>query len=279
MTASRNVKNRSARFALATSGLIAAMVVASPTDAATLVDASFVSTLNSGASVDTTGADIVDWGYFVDGSSAINGSNSNAAFNTLSGTNYLSGGGSMAVTTTAITSSSNLDADKKHTFTFTDGNSPTSGTGVATGSAFGSWGSSETGSLNFNFTDLGLGTHIITLYVGHRLGGGSNGDTRVFDMDYSWTASDGNVTGTVRSNDLGTVGGTSEGNVVNSVFTLEIENTVDALADLALTWDSVSGDAGEGFISGYTVETIPEPGSLALMALGGLLIALRRRRD
>jgi len=40
--------------------------------------------------------------------------------------------------------------------------------------------------------------------------------------------------------------------------------------------DSLTGDTNN-WLSGYSLQVVPEPSSLALLGLGGLLIARRRR--
>lgn len=247
------------------------------TQAATIIgSATFVSSF-TGSTIDITNMpNVVDWGYLDHGSINPFAVATTYNFSALTGANYdaTSGIGAVTVTNNSVATAS-TQTSTSNTFTYSGGNSPASGTDTSIGSQFGSMAAVENNAVAFDFSNLGLGQHTVTLYVGHRLT--SNNDTRVFNMDYSWFASDGNVTGSVQSNDLGNTGASLS--TILSAFQITVNNTVDANADLKLNWDSVSGGAGNAIIAGYTVQTIavPEP-SAALLGGLGLLALLRRRR-
>lgn len=254
-----------------------ALLIAANLHAATIVGSPSFQSSFSGSSIDvTTMSNVVDWGYLDHGSINPFAAATTYNFTALTGANYdaTSGIGAVTVTNNSVATAS-TQTTTSNTFIYSGGNSPASGTDTSIGGQFGSMASAENNAVTFDFNNLGLGQHTITLYLGHRLTSGN--DTRVFNMDYSWFASDGNVTGNVQSNDLGATGASNS--TILSAFQITVNNTIDADADLRLDWDSVSGGAGNAIIAGYTVQTIaiPEP-SAALLGLLGLLVILRRRR-
>jgi hypothetical protein len=225
--------------------------------AATLATSTFTSVgVSSPQNVDVTGSTVVDWGYYEKSIQLI----SNLTF---TNTKASSGIGAVTVTPGAI-GNANSDATNTRTITFDDGSSPTAGTDVVMGARFGGWAPNEDNAATFTFNDLGAGTHTVSVFVSH------SENNRIFDMDYTVTATDGGLSGTTESNlvSLGELQSTYE-----IVF-----STTDASADLELVWNSISGGTGTGFIGGYVVETVPEPSSTALLGLGGLALMLRRRR-
>lgn len=239
--------------------------------AATLVSSTFVSGTTP-STVVTTGSTVVDWGYLAGGSTAF-GTTGTSNFTALNGANYDATPGIGAVTFAPGTvSSGNSAGVTQPTFTFSGGNSPATGTNINAGAWVSSFASNETNGMTLNFNDLGIGTHTVSVYVGHRLTSGTV--PRVFSMDYSLAASDGNVTGNTSSNSVA-AGPT----VIYSVYQLKVDNAADASADLSLVWNSVSGDSGQGYFAGYTIETVAIPeSSSALLGGIGALVLLRRRR-
>lgn len=85
---------------------------------------------------------------------------------------------------------------------------------------------------------------------------------------------------TAGGNDLGTLSLPGDGPDNDRLVIQEvtIDNTNSTYSAIHFNY-SASGDAGRGRFSGVIVDgVVPEPGSLALLGLGGLLIAARRRR-
>jgi hypothetical protein len=142
--------------------------------------------------------------------------------------------------------------------------------GNAAHGSYGSLSAAENNAWTMTFNDLGIGTHTITLYMGH------TADNRSFRMNYS--LADGGVTsGSTTSGAISGLGSTLAFST-GDAFTYSIEvETLTATGDLSLTFDSLSGSSGGALFSGYTVETVPEP-SAALLGSLGLLALLRRRR-
>ncbi len=217
---------------------------------ATMVgSATFNSVLDAGTTINvTTMPNLNQWGYLDAGGLTTFDVGVTYAFSALPGANYdaTPGSGTVTVTNGAVSTSAGTPLIS-NTWTFSGGNGPASGTDSSTGRQFGGFAPTENGGVLFNFNDVGLGTHAITLYVGHILSSGN--DTRVFRMNHALTATDGNLSGSVASNDLGNVGTAP---TIFSTYQITFSNTVDAGADLVLTWDSISGGNGQGLISGYT---------------------------
>jgi hypothetical protein len=227
--------------------------------AATLITSTFISVgVTSSQNVDVTGSNVVDWGYYAQ---SVQLSTDQAFANTKAS----SGIGAVTVTKGLI-GNANEGTTVNSTISFDDGSSPVVGTDVVMGARFGAWAAGEDNAATFNFNDLGVGTHTVRVFVSH------SSNSRIFDMDYTVTASDGNLTNNTVSNNV-------VSNELQSTYEI-VFSTTDALADLELVWNSTSGGSGTGYIGGYVVETVavPEPSNAALLSLGGLALILRRRK-
>lgn len=206
--------------------------------------------------VDTTGTS--DWGYapteqFDDGVTT------NVAYSTSGNPDNAVVSGTSTIG--AVTVSNNSVGTKASTdvvFTF-DGNN-------AIG-AFGNLASGEQDAWDITFNDLTVGTNVITLYLGHNQG------NRVYDFDVFLNGVSA-ITDT--SAQLSTyLTPSTGGHAVKYEITVEATTATD---DLRLLFGSPSGSGGEGYFAGYTVESVPEPSSTALLGLGGLALILRRRK-
>ncbi|MGB1126202.1 MAG: PEP-CTERM sorting domain-containing protein [Phycisphaeraceae bacterium] len=143
--------------------------------------------------------------------------------------------------------------------------------------AYGSYGNfapDEQDIWTLKLNDLGIGTFTITLYMGH------SSTNRVFDMDVNLTDSGGNDSTTTVSPQISTLGSTVAAYGTSGLsYTYDVTVTTTAAdADLSLVFGGISGGFGGAIFSGYTVSgtVIPEPSSLALLGLGGLMMARRR---
>lgn len=248
------------------------------------IDSSSFNVDPTSTSIDTTGSGYLDWGYFLPNADFLAGTDADvqsanfddlkADYNTTTDTfaidpatnsKAVSGIGAVIVTETSSAEYSN-GSTSLWSFTVDDGLAPVSDTQTPLGAANGISGSEDI--FNITFNDLGAGTRTVTLYMAHSNTG------RKFDATVDLTAADGNVSNPLlTSASIGGTGGTT-------YFTYTaVVTTTDASADLSITIDSNSGGSGQFAFAGYTVEgVVPEPGSLALLAAGGLLIASRRRR-
>lgn len=143
--------------------------------------------------------------------------------------------------------------------------------GIQAQGSYGNFAPNEQDVWRMTFNDLGIGRHTITLYLGH------SATTRVFDMDVTGS---GLAPFTSTSPQIGTLGSTVAGyGTTGAAFTYEIDVTVSAAGDdLTLTHGGISGSAGGAIFSGYTVTTVPEPATAALLAVAGMF-CLRRRRQ
>lgn len=239
--------------------IIAALGCLTSAHAATLITSTFTSVgVSTPQNINVTGSNVVDWGYYAQSVQL-------TLTPVFTNTKASSGIGAVTVANGAI-GNANEGTTSTSTITFDGGTSPATGTDVVMGARFGAWAASEDNAATFTFNDLGAGTHTVSVFVSH------SANNRIFDMDYTVTASDGNLTANTVSNSV------SSGEL-QSTYEI-IFSTTDASADLELVWNSTSGGTGTGYIGGYLVETIPvpEPSSAALLGLGGLALILRRRK-
>lgn len=141
--------------------------------------------------------------------------------------------------------------------------------------SYGNYGPGEQDIWTLTFNDLGIGTFTITLYMGHSNTG------RSFDMDVSLDDGGAPVTKTTNVGAISGLGSTVTAyGASGAAFTYDITvTTTTAGADLSLVHGDTSGGGfGGAIFSGYTVSgtVIPEPSSLALLGLSGLMMARRR---
>lgn len=240
------------------------------THAATLVSSSFNE--NPSASVDTTGA--ADWGYFIASNSGFTAgmATGNAVnFDALTQNN-----GAAATVSKASPSTGEVF------YTPTDTSAATSNTirgfsfdGNAAGNVIGDIAATEE-IFSMKFNDLGVGIHTVTFYTAHgHVAPNPVNTSRKLDIDYFVYEDDDAETSATLSA-TGLVSETFEDFRVT--YSLTFSTTTDN-TDLVLNLGSAGSDAGAWTMSGYTVFTVPEPGSLALLGLGGLCVFRRRRRD
>ncbi len=237
----------------------------SAASAASLVSSNFTSVgLTSSQNIDVTGADVVDWGYYTSPPGETQARSDFFSNPVLDNSKAVSGIGAVTIVPGAISNATSnpVDPVAKFSVTYDDGNSPLAGT-ANIGAGLGAWAGGEDNAATFTFNDLLAGTHTVRIFVGH------TSNDRIFDMDYSVTATDGNFSGNTVSNSIST-------GDLNSTYEI-VFTTTDANADLVLQFNSTSGGSGSGWIGGYVVETVPEP-STALLGGFGALLLLRRRR-
>ena len=245
---------------LAVAGLVLALAPAA--QAASLTSSTFtsVSLDSSNVDIDATGANVVDWGYYANSDTGRDDFATNPAFDNskaasgIGAVNAVPGVVADATGSNSIklTGATNGDLWPRFTMTFDDGTSTGTGTAVAIGAAFGGWAGDEDNGATITFNDLGVGTHTVSLYVGHT----SASPYRIFDMDYAVSASDGDLTGNSISNSISSA-------YLNATYEI-VFSTTDADADLELQFNSTSGTGGSGWIGGYVVETVAAatPGTL-----------------
>lgn len=236
-------------------------------DAGTIVSSEFNGVTD--AAVSTSSA--LDWGYFSNDGGTFDGVYNAVPFGSLTnsgGTIITTVSGASQIGAVTLTENDGVnDAISAQTndanFTF-DAN--------ASFGSYGGFAPNEPDIWTIKLNDLGVGTFTVTLYMGH------SDNNRVFDVDYTLDDGGDVDSGTTTSPGIGTLGSTVTAyGTSGSSFTYDIVvTTTDPTADLTLTFGGVSGGFGGGIFAGYTV--VPEPGSLALLGLGGLLIGTRRRR-
>lgn len=134
--------------------------------------------------------------------------------------------------------------------------------------AYGSYGNfapNEADVWRLTFNDLGVGQHVIRLYMGH------SANNRVFNMDISFDGGANTVETTV-SPQIGDLGSTIVGYAATgSSFIYEIDVNVTAASDdLTLTFGGTSGSFGGAIFAGYTVVTNPGSGGGGALEITGI---------
>lgn len=243
------------------------------------IDSSAFDVDPASTSIDTTGSDVVDWGYFLPTADFLDGDQpADTDFDDLvavggtldPGTNSKASPGIGIVTITPRDVAEYSNGTTLALWDFTvgagDGTVFSGGTQTPLGAVNGVAGGEDIFEIEFN--DIGAGTTTVTLYMAHTNTG------RTFSAITGLTATDGNDSNPALISS--SIGG-SDG---FGYFTYTaVVTTTDDNADLSIAIDSNSGGSGQFAFAGYTVvNPIPEPGSLALLGLGGLLVASRRRR-
>ena len=247
------------------------------TASAGTIDSSAFDVDPASTSIDTTGSDVVDWGYFLPTADFLDGDQPagtdfdelvavNGTLDPATNSKAASGIGIVTITPRDVAEYTSGTSLALWDFTVGDGTTFDNGTQTAFGAVNGVAGGEDIFEIKFN--DIGAGTTTVTLYMAHTNTG------RTFSAITDLTAADGNQTNPALISP--SIGG-SDG---FGYFTYTaVVTTTDANADLSIAIDSNSGSSGQFAFAGYTVvNPIPEPGSLALLGLGGLLVASRRRR-
>jgi hypothetical protein len=261
--------------AFATAALIASAHAGS-------IDSSTFNVDPSSTSIDTTGADVLDWGYFLPNADFLAGSQPGdvdfdalkADYNSSSDTFAIDpatnskaspGIGIVTITERDVAEYTNGTDLAIYDFTVDDGLAPVSGTQTAFGAANGIAGGEDIFTITFN--DIGAGITEFTLYMAHTNTG------RTFSATTELLASDGD------DSDAPLISPSIGGADGNGFFTYSATvTTTDANADLSIAIDSNNGGSGQFAFAGYTVVAVPEPTSLAWLGIGGLMLAARRRR-
>jgi hypothetical protein len=229
---------------------------------ASISSASIVTSLSQdaglGSNIDLTSGSYLSWG-FATGSL-------NDGFD-----NFQSGSTTPAIAGTTSAST----RDFGFTFTFNDGDSPTSGTSVA--SSGGQAGLLSGGpSLTFSNIVSSTETRQLTLYVG---GWQSGGDQ--VDINYDATLTGGVTDESGTSQTMSVVDATTDSDGYRTgVYTVTFSSMTETDLVVDLSYSNVNGSRNSG-ISGYTLQVVPEPSSFALLAgmLGFTSVMLRRRRS
>lgn len=215
-----------------------------------------------GGEVDLTAGSLIAWGYDTDGLP-------NGFSNTKSGT-------TAPVYSTSNTINS-LTENYGWTFTFNDGTSPTTGTNEASSGGMNGIGDGEAWELTFSGIVSSTETRRLTLYLG--LFADTNGNDSITEtITPTLTGGILDEVGTTESYtaiESGTEDNTTNG-FVSAVYTIDFTSATETDLVLSFVASDRNATASTG-VSGYTLAVVPEPGSLALLGLGGLCV-LRRRR-
>lgn len=239
---------------LTVSAICTAVVVTS--DAATITGESFGTT-----SYSVNFADAEDWGYL--NGSLFGASSSSGTVYTYDGSGISNRHSSGSMGTVTLTEDGTLGSKSAAPFdaTFTNGVGPVNGSSLAYGGAFGDHRAEDL--FTFTFNDVGAGDHTLQIYIE------DNRNSMNLEFTTNITATDGNVVGSVSTGSMPTENA--------YVFTLAF-STNDPLADVSIAFVATSAGSGESNLGAFVLNTVPEPGSLALLGLGGFLIT-RRRHD
>ncbi|MBT7958121.1 MAG: PEP-CTERM sorting domain-containing protein [Akkermansiaceae bacterium] len=248
---------------------LASLILLSGSSHAATVASSAFDVDPASTGIDTTAANVVDWGYYMPGADFLDGTQAaDTNFDSITAdvspaTNSKASSGIGAVTITERDAAEYSNGTDLALWEFTvgagDGTNFSGGIQTAFGAANGIGGTENIFTITFN--DLGVGIQTITLYMAHTNTGRS----------FQATMDDVGSTSLTSSS----IGG-SDG---FGYFTFTTEVTItDALDDLAISIDSNGGGSGQFAFAGYTVTGVPEPSTTALLGLGGLALILRRRR-
>jgi hypothetical protein len=214
-----------------------------------------------GENIDLTAKSYVTWGY--DSDSLIDGFSNFKSATAVAGVSDPNNGSTR---------------DYGYTFTFNDGNSPGSGTAVA--SSGGLAGLLDAGpSITFSGIVSSLETRRLTLYVGGYHSAGSGSVDLTFDATLTGGTSDETGIPQIFSVNSGTSDavGFDDGYAV-ATYTVDFTSATESDLVVDVSYANLSGTRNWG-LSGYTVEVIPEPATMGLVSIGGLgLVWLRRLR-
>lgn len=208
-----------------------------------------------GGNLDVTAGSYLAWGYAT-------GSLGDGFDNFKSGTT----GPGITNTTTDTT------RDFGYTFTFNDGNSPVSGTTVATSGGQAALLNSGP-HLTFSNIVSSSETRILTLYVGGFQGGGTDS----VDITFNATLTGGPADESGSSQVFYVNSTTAPANYAIATYTVEFTSATEKDLRIEMDYSNTNKTRNSG-LSGYTLAVIPEPSSFALMGLVGLAMVATRFR-
>ena len=211
----------------------------------------------TGGNIDLTAGSYITWGY--DADSLTDGFS-----------NYKSG------TSVAVVSDPNNAStrDYGYTFTFNDGNSPGSGTAVT--SSGGIAGLLADGpSVTFSGIVSSAETRRLTLYLGGYASSGSGQVDLLVDATLKGGTADETGAQKTFVVDYGVT--TDVAGLAIATYTVDFTSATESDLVIDFNYANVSGTRNWG-LSGYTVEVIPEPATMGLVAAAGLGALFVRRR-
>lgn len=223
-----------------------------------------------GGNVDLTSGSFISWAYDTDGLP-------NGFSNFKSGT-------TPAAYSTTNTINNLTETGYGWNFSFNDGDSPATGTGIAASGGMNGIAGGEAWQLTFNGV-VSSEARVLTVYLG--LFAEPNGNDSITE----------NITPTLTGGSLDEVGGllsytaiqngfddsdplsNTTGGYVSAVYTITFSSMTETDLVLNFAASDRNGTASAA-VSGYTLAAIPEPSAYALLAgmLGFTLVMLRRRQ-